>query len=114
MRTWSLVAAVLLIACNEHGKTPCPTAGCSEAGVPDAQAGACAPSGGCTTGPMCGGQCCGQGERCVGGTCTCGTVMACTGGNVCMAGGPAGGDACGTLCCGNTTPCPIAVSAPDR
>lgn len=102
--------AVLLAAC-EHGKSPCPTSGCMDSGtIADAASSACGPSGGCMTGPMCGGQCCGQGERCVAGACVCGTNMMCTNGNTCQAGGPAGGDVCGSICCGNTTPCPIAVA----
>ena len=105
-----LAAALFLSAACEHGKSPCPTSGCGEAGVPDAQANACAPSGGCMTGPMCGGTCCGQGERCVAGSCVCGTNMKCTDGNVCQSGGPVGGDFCGSICCGNTSPCPIAVA----
>lgn len=106
MRALLLSAALLAVvmAC-EHGKSPCLT--CPDAGVSDANAGACAPSGGCMTGPMCFGQCCAQGESCVAGKCTCGTNMACTNGNICASGGPIGGDSCGTICCGSTSPCPL-------
>lgn len=108
-----LVAGALLfalvVACNEHGKSPCP-GGCSEAGVPDSQLGMCAATGGCPSGPVCGTTCCGSGERCVAGMCMCGMNKACTNGDSCQSGGPAGGDICGSICCGGMSPCPIAAN----
>lgn len=67
----------------------------------------CGPTGSCTLGPACGIGCCGPGERCVSGACTCGAQAACTDGNTCVTGGPIGAMSCGSVCCGTTLPCPI-------
>jgi hypothetical protein len=71
---------------------------------------ACAPSGVCPYGPECGSgspggaiTCCGSGEQCVNGQCTCGGGSACGAGDQC-----AGSvDVCGELCCGTTVGCPF-------
>lgn len=86
------------IACTERA--------CSDGGV-DASPFACAPAGGCPNGPVCGGLCCGTGEKCVGDVCACGTGPVCTTGNSCEAAGPIGTDACGSICCGASGPCPL-------
>ena len=56
-------------------------------------------------GPACGSVCCGAGEQCVGGQCTCGGNAPCGAGDTCLAPVPRQ-DQCGTACCG-TTPCPF-------
>jgi hypothetical protein len=71
----------------------------------------CGPSGGCPSGPQCGSsgvfKCCGSGEECVAGQCTCGGNAGCSGDDECAVGVP-GTDRCGELCCGGVdTPCPF-------
>jgi hypothetical protein len=71
----------------------------------DATSPTCEASGNCASGPECGAQCCGQGERCVNGTCMCGAGPACTGGDHCDSAGPVI-DSCASFCCGASGPCP--------
>jgi hypothetical protein len=96
-------------------------------GMPDPES--CLPSGGCPEGPACGVHCCGFGEKCVGGACTCNGAT-CTEGEFCQGGGgpvPGGGEddgsgggggvpnvdgprgalGCGTACCNFEQPCPL-------
>lgn len=92
-------------SCDEDGTRHC-TDTCVEAGLPDAQ-GACAPSGGCPSGPLCNGVCCNEGEMCSDGQCTCAGSPPCTNGNVCATSGPAMHQ-CGSVCCGsNGMLCPL-------
>jgi hypothetical protein len=133
---WILVALVALAACGHSGSgactynghsyaigdvfpqgdgcnsCTCTTSGvactkrsCVDGGVIDAPANSCASSGGCP-GPVCGALCCAQGERCVNGSCHCGSGNECPSGDMCAGPGPSGGDICGVLCCGATGPCP--------
>lgn len=90
--------------CTASGPS-CTVLACVDGGV-DGNAASCVASGGCPKGPVCGALCCGSGERCVNGTCQCGSKPACTGGDSCAAVGPIGIDRCGTLCCGGTSACP--------
>ncbi len=91
-----------VVTCSELA---CPV---GDGGVGDGTMAACAPSGGCNDGPFCNGICCGIGERCDNGVCTCGGNPACTGDDVCASGGPVGGPTCGTICCGSAgSPCPL-------
>jgi len=83
----------------------CTALACGDGGV-DANPLSCGGFGGCPEGPVCGALCCNSGERCVNGTCQCGTKPACGGGDSCEGVGPLGSDRCGTLCCGVTGPCP--------
>jgi hypothetical protein len=91
-------------SCTASG-VACTKQACADAGV-DAPPGFCGATGGCPSGPACGVRCCGQGERCEAGACTCGMNAACGSGNSCEAAGPIGGDQCGVVCCGATGPCP--------
>jgi hypothetical protein len=77
--------------------------------MPPDLAAMCGASGGCPTGPSCGGICCAAGERCDNGTCHCGSAAACVVGEICATGGPIGGPGmCGTICCGGAgNPCPL-------
>jgi hypothetical protein len=89
--------------CSASGLS-CTAVTCTDGGVPDPAS--CVASGGCPAGPVCGVLCCGRGERCVNGTCQCGSKAACTGGDMCASVGPSGLDRCGVLCCGVTGVCP--------
>ena len=110
MRRLLILLALVLAGCPEHGKSP-------DGGVRDNMTfdppfadggGACAPTGGCAEGPLCGAGCCGFGEQCIGGTCICGSSAACVAPDTCQTGGPTGGGICGTICCGSAqNPCPI-------
>jgi hypothetical protein len=69
----------------------------------------CNPSGTCTSGPVCGIRCCGEGEWCDTSTdtCHCGAGDSCMMGDMCAAAGPVGPPACGIICCGTSGPCPL-------
>jgi hypothetical protein len=92
------------------GRVTCGNDSCGDGGVRDGGSGLCAPASefGCA-GPFCEGICCGQGESCELGQCTCGGGPACFDGNACAPAGPIGGsDACGSVCCGGSNgPCPL-------
>jgi hypothetical protein len=90
--------------CTTRGAV-CTERACSDAGV-DANPMSCAAFGGCPQGPVCGAFCCKTGERCVNGTCRCGTLPGCGSGDSCEAAGPTGNDQCGAVCCGVSGPCP--------
>ncbi len=93
--------------CTAQG-VGCTLIACLDGGdVIDGPLTACEPSGGCVVGPLCGQICCGQGEKCVGGVCMCGTNAACDPNDTCEAAGPIGGDSCGSICCGVSGPCPL-------
>ena len=77
-----------------------------DAGVDAGSSDVCAPSGSCTEGPPCGHICCGSGEACVDGMCTCGGGDPCGEGDTCEAAGPVGEGSCGTVCCGASGACP--------
>ncbi len=80
---------------------------CSSQSCPDANPMSCEPSGGCPSGPACGGAgvCCGVGEACVNGVCMCAIGAACTGGAHCaVCAGTPPPLACGQIC--TTGPCP--------
>ena len=70
----------------------------------------CAVSGGCPSGPACGGTCCAAGESCdlTTNTCMCGGSAACGTGEICARGGAVmPGKTCGVICCGTPGhPCP--------
>jgi hypothetical protein len=102
---WVLALLVMIVAfaCTEHGSRPPGDDG----GVVGDAAAACEPTANCMSGPVCGNACCGVGERCEAGICTCGGQKACTMGDICATGGPIGTDACGSVCCGQTQPCPL-------
>jgi hypothetical protein len=87
------------------GRVACSEQACTDGGVP--VPGSCTGSfdDGCA-GPICGGICCGQGESCELGQCSCGGGAPCISGDLCAPAGPVGGDACGIVCCGSTGPCP--------
>jgi hypothetical protein len=89
--------------CSASGVS-CTALACTDGGVADPAS--CVMSGGCPEGPVCGALCCGRGERCVNGSCQCGSKPACTGGDMCASIGPTGLDRCGVLCCGVTGVCP--------
>jgi len=101
-----LVAIAVVAACGDNIPVRQDAAAVHDA-VPDAPF-TCAVSGTCTTGPMCGATCCGEGEHCVAGACLCGNQPACTNGDTCQGAGFAVGF-CGSVCCGGTVGCPINV-----
>jgi hypothetical protein len=83
--------------------------GCAGVLCPEARPVACAPVHGtaCTLGPSCGDGCCGQGERCVAGTCMCGDSPACESGNICGSADPlVDVEGCGSVCCPPGVACP--------
>jgi hypothetical protein len=92
------------------GTVSCSAEACTEDGgvVVDGGGGECAGDRvtGCD-GPMCEGICCGQGERCESGRCSCNGGARCDNGDLCAPAGPQGPDACGVVCCGSTGPCPL-------
>jgi hypothetical protein len=63
----------------------------------------CDPSGGCASGPSCGGACCGAGQYCDprANACSCGGGAACPAGSACVSNVPV---ACGFVCCPPTCP----------
>jgi len=94
---------------GSRGVVTCSEQVCTDGGiVDDGGETACAAAAGCA-GPVCGGACCGQGERCDNGVCSCGGDQACANGDFCTSAGPVGGDGgCGTICCGGIeNPCPL-------
>lgn len=94
---------------GQVGRVACTASPCGDGGVRDAGSNACAADVelGCA-GPFCEGICCGQGERCEFGQCTCGGGLPCEGDDLCASGGPIGNDACGQVCCGPISgPCPL-------
>jgi hypothetical protein len=93
-------------SCTAEG-VGCTLIACVDGGVVDGNPASCAATNGCVVGPSCGATCCGQGEKCVGGTCMCGNGPACDANDTCEAAGPIGGDACGSICCGFSGPCPL-------
>jgi hypothetical protein len=94
-----------------RGQVLCSDQNCGDGGIRvDGGFDQCAPSGFCEGGVECNGQCCGPGERCDQGFCTCGGGQGCSQmgtGDTCQSGGPVGGDRCGSICCGVTQPCPL-------
>jgi len=92
-------------SCTAQG-VACTAIACASDGGTDAPPAACAPSGGCPAGPVCGVICCKAGEHCENGVCRCGMNAGCPNGDICAAPGPIGGDACGSICCGTSGPCP--------
>jgi len=92
--------------CLDDGTVTCTELACPP-GV-DGGTGSCVPSGFCQNGPECGGVCCGVGESCIQGLCTCGGNAPCSGGDICASAGPIGNDSCGSICCGGqSNPCPL-------
>ncbi|HET7505795.1 MAG TPA: hypothetical protein VFK02_32475 [Kofleriaceae bacterium] len=90
--------------CTASGVS-CTARACTDAGV-DANPASCAASAGCPEGPACGTLCCKSGERCVNGTCRCGSMPGCGTLDSCEGVGPVGSDGCGAICCGGSGPCP--------
>jgi hypothetical protein len=85
------------------GTTSDPMLACAQQAP--ATAAVCGRTSGCLQGPACGATCCGVGEECVGGQCSCGSDPPCGPGDTCIA-ATARPDQCGTVCCG-ATPCPF-------
>jgi hypothetical protein len=95
-------------SCESNGDVTCSTDTCNnDGGIRDGGGGFCVPNGFCSDGVECNGQCCGPGESCNQGFCTCGQNAPCIQGDICATGGPVGEDGCGSICCGVTTPCPL-------
>jgi hypothetical protein len=65
------------------------------------------PNGLCASGPLCGSQCCKQGEHCGPNGCMCGLGPRCSDGDICASGGAMGEFQCGNTCCGESGPCPL-------